>query len=483
MSLKHRSGDSPNSLGSRQSLIDHCRAFLRSQNAVIVGYGVLIILSFVAMVMVWQWFAQAQASAGVPEVSASIGILGFVLLVVAAIGVFSQGKLWQILVHMSPTALLMTVFPLIMWRLADSIIVVLMVAITVPWATSAAVMPTYEPLARTSRKDPATFFRAFASVWPTMMLLSLLPLSFFALIMANITGWGLDRIAIYIIGLLSNLIFAQSLIAAQETKHHFFVFLGWLLYATSLLLAPHLWFVIPLMGVIPQIFLMGENLTGLFRPMRIDWMTALMHTGFGFLTGSVLWADKFFLISLNPHSVDVLMVYVALVPVVVALSMYYSTQFPVVENSFRALMTGVNDSPLNKLDEDIVTATKKLGVSAVSTISIAAMSGAGILLLSGLLGLRHNAESLVLFLLPPLLLSLYLSTSQLSQMQRNFPAAMCGGAYACAVAIGFVLFSPLVGLYIACGAAALLSVVAVVCVIRGVARTPYELFWNKAVSW
>lgn len=446
------------------------------------AYAAITIVSMAAMAAVWGWLTTTASNDSGADTTVPV-ILGIVLLIVVAIGVFSQGKPWQMLVNMSPTALLMIVFPIILQQLGQQIIIVLMVAVTVPWASSAAVMPVYEPLVRYSRDDRPAFYKAFARLWPTVTIVSLIPLVFFTTVMSGITGWGFDKIWLYIVGLLSNLIFAHSLIPAQETRRYSFVFAGWFAYAAGLFLFPHLWFVVPLMGVIPQLVLMGRQLSGLFRPMRMDPKLALVQTIYGFLIGSVLWADKFFLIALHPTEIDIFMVYVALVPIVVALAMYYTTQYPVLESSFQRLIRGVNETPLNKLDTDIVIAQRNLAVSAVGTICVSTVTGLGIMLLSPALGLQHNLESLLLFLLPPMLLSLYLGTMQLSQMQRTFDAAMCGGIYVLFVAMGFVLFNQVVALIIAMVFSAVAAVLAVRRVVKSVADAPYELFWQKAVAW
>lgn len=444
-------------------------------------------VSLVGMLLVWCWYAITDAK----SLIAYFG--GLFLLIAVALILLLQGKAWQMVVNMAPTALLMIIFPIILDTLGQQTYMVLMVAITVPWASSAAVMPVYTPLVQQSRTDRPGFYFAFCRIWPIVTAFSLLPLVFFTVVMYTLTGnWSLEQIGLYVMGLLSNLIFAHSLVPAQETKRYSFVFAGWVFYAVGLLLLPSLWFVTPLLGVLPQLVLLGAGLKGLIKPLNIEFKTALVQTGYGFLTGSVLWADKFFLIALHPQDVEVLMVYVALVPIVAALAVYYTSQYPVLQYSFQRLIKGVNETPLNQLSNDITVARVSLVRSAVGTVSVATFTGLGILLMSPWFGIHHNILSLLLFVLPPVLLFFFLGVMQLSQMQNHRQAALCTGGYASFVAVAFILSGLLpidsfvaqaIGLSVTMMAAIAFSVLAILRIRASVADAPYELFWQKAVAW
>lgn len=440
-------------------------------------------VSTVLMALAWGLYVNADT---VPTI---VPLLGVVLLIGIAAAVFLQGRAWQMLVNMAPTALLMMVFPMILGSLGQQITMVLLVAITVPWVSSAAVMPVYGPLARVTRNDRPAFYHAFCQIWPIVTLVALAPILFFSVAMFIIAGsFGIAQSALYFVGLLANVIFAHSLIPAQETKRFSFMFAGWLLYAVGLFLVPNLWFLVPLLGVIPQLVLMGNALTGVLQPIKIAPKEALKDTFYGFLNGSVLWADKFFLIAFIPGNEDVMLVYVALVPIVIALAMYYTTQYPVLTDTFQRLITGVNKTPLNLLGRDVARARSSLGYSLMGTVSVSVIAGLGIMLASAWIGLHHNAMSLVLFALPPVLLTLHLTILQLSQMQDTRSAALFSGMYVAVIAVAFILggvmgASQLYALIIALLAAAAVSILAALRVQQGVTNAPFELFWQKAVAW
>ena len=74
----------------------------------------------------------------------------------------SYARLFQLFTNLSPTILLMSVFPFISGTLnsqsignSRELMVVLAVSVTVPWIASTVSMPVYEPLATVDRRDTA----------------------------------------------------------------------------------------------------------------------------------------------------------------------------------------------------------------------------------------------------------------------------------------------------------------------------------------
>ena len=72
----------------------------------------------------------------------------------------SYARLFQLFTNLSPTILLMSVFPFISGTLnsqsignSRELMVVLAVSVTVPWIASTVSMPVYEPLATVDRRD------------------------------------------------------------------------------------------------------------------------------------------------------------------------------------------------------------------------------------------------------------------------------------------------------------------------------------------
>ncbi|MDO5668440.1 MAG: hypothetical protein Q4G50_00380 [Corynebacterium sp.] len=430
-----------------------------------------------ATLVAWLWLFLGE-----PDPFRSMAFGGVVCLLVVGYAL-SRGQVWPVLVQMSPTALLMTVFPLIVGTLGETITLVLMVSITVPWISHAVTLPFYRPLQQADRNDAAAFYRAFARVWPPMIAASLLSVALFAVVMATITGWAGVEIGFYVFGLVTNLIFAQSLIPAQETKRYFRIFAGWALYAGALFLAPHLWFLAPLVGLLPQLALLGRGLTGLAVPRALPLRPLLRETVIGLSLGSVLWADKFFLIALNMNRVDIITVYVGLIPVVVAIAFYFSSQYPILRASLDTLMSGINSAPIPTLRSTGKQTRRQLWNTMATTVFVAAGTGLGVILISGGLPIEHSPFSLMLFLVPTVLLGLHLSLYQLTQFELDETAAWLGGIFLATTLLAFVFLEPEFAYIVVLLASLGVMLAALKWTSDSVTDVPYEQFWQKAVAW
>ena len=438
-------------------------------------FGIIAALS--ATLVAWLWFFLRE-----PDPVRTIALGAVVCLIVAGY-VLSRGHVWPVLVQMSPTALLMTVFPLIVGTLGETITLVLMVSITVPWISHAVTLPFYRPLQQVDRADEATFRRTFARVWPPMIAASLLSVALFAVVMTTITGWAAADLGLYVLGLLTNLVFAQSLIPAQETRRYSRIFAGWFLYAAALFLAPHLWFLAPLAGLLPQLHLLGRGLAGLATPLRLPVRPLVRETAIGLSLGSVLWADKFFLIALNLHRVDIITVYVGLIPVVVAIAFYFSSQYPVLRASLDSLMSGINSDPIPTLWNTGTQTRRQLWSTMATTVLVAAGTGLGVMLISGGLPIEHGPFSLMLFLVPTVLLGLHLALYQLTQFQLDERAAGLGAIHLAATVLAFGFLDPEFAYVVVLLTSLAVTTAALKWTSDSVADVPYEQFWQKAVAW
>lgn len=436
-----------------------------------------IIFALAATLVAWLWFFLGE-----PDPVWAIALGAVVCLLIAGL-VLTRGPVWPVLVQMSPTALLMTVFPLIVGTLGDTIFLVLMVSITVPWISHAVTLPFYRPLQDVDRGDAPVFHRAFCQVWPALIAASLLSVALFTVIMTSLTHWARADIGLYVLGLVTNLLFAQSLIPAQETRRYSWIFAGWFFYAVTLLLVPHLWFLAPLAGILPQLLLLGRGLAGLVTPWRLSFPPLLKETIIGLSLGSVLWADKFFLIALNLNRVDIITVYVGLIPVVVAIAFYFTSQYPVLRASLDSLLSGINSAPIATLDSSGSRTRRQVWTTMAVTVLVSAGTSLGVILVSGGMLLTHSPFSLMLFLVPTVLLGLHLALYQLTQFQLSERAAFLGGIHLVATVYAFALTDPEFAYMIVLVSALAVTVAALKWTADSVADVPYEQFWQKAVAW
>lgn len=432
-------------------------------------------------------------------VSSTVAIaLGFVLctLSVAAMmlvtlrGDRSSARFVQLISLLSPTALLMAVFPLIVgllnsWEIGqtNTLMVVLAVSVTVPWISSSITSPMYGPLGAVSRQETVPFFRHFCTVWPAMLSWSVLPILLFSGVVTLFLGWGLEENIFYVIGVAANVIFAQSLVPAQEVRRFGYVLAAWFCYALTLLIAPQLWFLAPLAGVVPQLFLIRRGLGGLRRPYRPETLSMLRQLGYGFLQGSVLWADKFFLIMLYRADVNIVMLYVSLIPVVIAQALYFGSQYDVLRKSMEGLQVMVDKFPCTQLQSGSMRLSRRVERSLETTVLIAVTGSLGLMFLAPLFGFDYTEELLMFICAPVAMLSLTMIAFQLSQLQRHVESGLICGAHLLVVGAALMLAPP-------APAYLLIIVVDVIAIWWGVRRSraafvdsAYQLFWKEAVKW
>lgn len=434
------------------------------------------LVAFFGTACAWAWLTQVDPN---PMVATSLGIV-FCLMSLTVVVLL--GRVWQALVQLSPTALLMTVFPWIVDDIRAVLPIVLMVSVTVPWISHAVTLPFYRPLQHVSRADEREFNFQLMRLTPAILGFAVLPLMGFALFMTTTHTWGAAEVFGYVLGLFTNLVFALSLIPAQELRKANFLFAGWVCYALFLLLFPHFWFFAPVAGMVPQLALIGGAMWGLVAPARPDRSTLLWDLGLGLLFGGILWADKFFLIALYASRIDVVTVYVGLIPVVVGMAVFFSSQYPLIRQNVDSLMVGIHQTPLSGLRNTIRLTRNNVARCFALTLSVAAVTSLGVLLVSSALGMEHNLLSLLLFLVPIPLLAFHLAVFQLTQLYMHAQAAVYSGAF-CLVVMLALLVGPIPGLVVAMVSAVIGAVGAIRSASRRIDDAPFEMFWQKAVQW
>lgn len=435
------------------------------------------LVAFVGTACAWAWLTRVDPNPALPTA------LGIIFCLFALASVVMLGRVWQALVQLSPTALLMTVFPFIVVEIRGVIAIVLMVSVTVPWISHAVTLPFYRPLQDVSRANEGEFNYQLMRLFPAIMGYAVVPLVGFGAVIETINTWGLFEVSMYLLGLLTNLVFALSLIPAQELRKANFIFAGWVCYALFLLLFPHFWFFAPVAGVMPQLALIGGGLQGLFHATSPRRDSVVWDLGLGLLFGSILWADKFFLIALYSNQIDVVTVYVGLIPVVIGLAVFFSSQYPLIRQNVDSLMLGIHRTPLSGLRKSIDLTRNNVARCFALTLSVAAVSSLGVLLVTAMVGMKHDVLSLLLFLVPIPLLAFHLAVFQLTQFYMHREAAIYSGAFCLAVTLVFVFAGAIPGLVFAMLAAVVSAVVAVRSASDRMKDAPFEMFWQKAVKW
>ncbi|WIM68433.1 hypothetical protein QP027_03275 [Corynebacterium breve] len=422
--------------------------------------------------------------------TAVTGVIVLGLGIIAAIySVLRWGRdsssIMQLMATISPTALLMTTFPLIM----DELIVaghqnlVLAVAVTVPWITSAATLPIYAPLTSTDRSDVHAFYRDFYRVFPSVAMWAMLAVGGFTLFVLAAADFTPGQLGIYVVGLIANILFALFTVPPQETHKYTEVFLGWVLYASWMLFVPELWVLAPLLGCIPGLVQSRSGLSGLLQPMEINQKMALRQMGYGLLYGGILWADKFLLIFFFRDQIDVVAIYVALIPVVIAQSAYFASQYVVFRRCIDSMYGLVEKLPYQRFEDHTMDFFRDVDRALMRTLSIAGLSGFGLILTFPALGYPPTLLTLAFVIAPVWLLALTLQVYQVNQLKGESQPAMFSAIHLITTFVAIPAFSPAVAM-------CLIVIVDIALVVWATGKlkgafedAAYELFWSRAVTW
>ncbi|MEB2620532.1 hypothetical protein SOP84_19560, partial [Kocuria rosea] len=125
--------------------------------------------------------------------------------------------------------------------------------------------------------------------------------------------------------------------------------LAWLAYALALFAAPTMWWLPPLLGALTQIAAMGRGLSAVVLAQRLgarDFSTDLVR---GLLMGAVLWADKFLLFLVTDGNFHVVIVFISMLPAVVAYNYYFVNLAPRVDKAVASLHRTIAEEPLTVL--------------------------------------------------------------------------------------------------------------------------------------
>ncbi|WP_152668956.1 hypothetical protein [Corynebacterium renale] len=475
---------------------------------------------YVATVVLWAVYRAliySETYAALRIVLVGCGVVAAVCAVLLAVRVLrrrdalvSPGNLFQAVVIISPTALLMTAFSVAYQQMVgktlggeSSLLLLMAVSVTVPWISAAASRPlypvvqqanTYSEVQGSARKgsDDDHILRAFAVNWPVVFCWSVLFVAGFSAVFGLALQLSLTGVAVYALGVLANVVFAQTLIAVQEVRRYGFVLAGWAAYAICLAAAPELWLVAPLVGMVPGVVLIA---VGCVRT-RGGWVSDA-HTPHRFIVrdmcvglgvGAVLWADKLFIVvALGEESFPVLyLLYVSLVPTVAGTALYWSRHYQFLQQAISRVWDVINGVPARDLQRTMCQAGQPADRALGEVMVPTALGGVAVVGCAPLLGFAPDLMLLMAVLAPQAFLALMIATHNLEQVSKMSVALRVHGVHVAACACALVAaFLPgaLPWVYVLfIGVDVALTAYAVRVRRTTVLDAPYELFWKEAVA-
>ncbi|WP_394251058.1 hypothetical protein [Arthrobacter pityocampae] len=402
-----------------------------------------------------------------------------------------------LLLYLSPVILLNLVYPLVSPAMAavsvggvQLTLVVLASSITVPWLAQAACLPAYRAIGDLmAERDMAVITRRFCATWPAMFVQALPLVVVFAVPLWLATQWSFTALATYAGLCALHLLFVQSLILANVGSRRGLWAVAWAAYAAALFAFPTLWWLPPLLGALTQIVPMGRGLAAvsLTRLGARDFSTDLVR---GLLLGAVLWADKFVLFLVTDGDFQVVIVFLAMLPAVVAYNYYFVNLAPKVDRAVTALHRTISEEPLTvlaarsgRLSRTVDRAILSTGAVGMVLTLVISLLLEGLQPVNVLLAVSVGVASWAFMILTLLSYELdYIGEKVLPQVLGGIHLALCVGAF---LLIGATQTST--GAVLAYGALVVadLALVAVAWVLykRHWAQPEYTLFWRHATSW
>ncbi|WP_409485235.1 hypothetical protein [Arsenicicoccus dermatophilus] len=411
----------------------------------------------------------------------------------------------HLVLHLAPVGLLMVAYPVAATRITSGLdrvpllTILLAASASVPWLSQAGCLPLYRVIGdmlpvldRASHDDVA---HRLVQAWPGVLLRTAPVVLLFAIPLELVLRWPLRVWLVLVLLLLLHLVFAQSVVLANVTQRRLRWAVSWLAYAAALLAAPTWW---PL----PAILATAVHVVPLLRadraartaagavatarrsrrtavPLAQTWQDVVR----GFLMGSVLWADKLLLFVMTAGLFQVDVVYLAMLPVVLAYNFYFVRVAPAFDRDVIRLRHALEREPLAGL----ASTTRELVHGTVAGLSRTA-GIAGVLTL-GIVGiisvLRPHLASLAaaVALASWVFMAVTLLSYKLDYVGHRTSAMVVGAVHLVLVVLAFATLSATSAyVALAIGDCALLVVTAYL-VQRAWSSPAYTLFWRHATSW
>lgn len=394
------------------------------------------------------------------------------------------------MLHLWPVGLLTLIYPIASQRMTGTLVggteltsLLLAASLTVPWLSQGVCMPLYRavgPLIGSSDTD--VIKRRFCEIWPATFAQTLPAILLFAVPVALVTGWSLTTMGDYIVLTVLDLAFAQSLVLTNLGRERFAWALAWTGYAAPLLAFPTLWYLPPLLGLLPQLFTLRRFL--LVRPRSMGLRELGSDIFRGLLLGSVLWADKlcFFLAAGPGFPVET--VFLALLPAILAYNYYFVRLAPGFDSSVAALRRAMEQEPLHTVGGYSERLSRTVESSVARTAAVGALLVFAISAI--VIGFRPADATLVVAIAVAswMFMLVTILCYKLDYIAQRRSAQAWSAAHLALCAAVFILLPAGAGPYLAlAGADAVLLVLLLRACFR-VWRTPaYTFFWRHATAW
>ena len=434
--------------------------------------------------------------------------------------------LLSFILYISPVALLTTIFPLVTPEMSRQTIggvsltsIILAASITVPWLSQAVCLPLYRAIeaehkaiadAREAVRIEADFahdrrkfqlekelraslndaryqdisdIAAFTRSWLYIFLVTAPLTLLFALPLAFILGWSGEALITFLILGVLNVAFAQLLMIPNLSKNRWVWAIAWGGFTAALYFFPLVWFLPPTVGSIILLIALGKDIAHLFHFRIVPLKNIAGDALRGFLTGSVLWADKYvFFIAAN-GTIDVVAIYLSLIPTVIAYNYFFVAEAESINSVIARMWTLFDSTPLPQMKRESAQILRTSNRAMARTLGLAVICS----VITGVLMAIFLPHTFPLafsgLIVAFLFLVITLLNYQIEYMTMFITVQLIGAAHLVAAIIIFALNPSEWGYIPLMVADALIAFAAYRIYHRAWAAPEYSLFWKRALAW
>jgi hypothetical protein len=321
-------------------------------------------------------------------------------------------------------------------------------------------------------------------VWPTTFVQCVPVIVVFAVPIQLAMHWSGTAIATYGILCLLYLAFAQSLILSIVYRRRGLWAIGWGVLAAALLIAPSVWYLPPLLGLLTQLVPLRRYVRVLLHPVVLPYGSVVADVVRGLLLGAVLWSDKYFLFVKAGDHFAVSTVYLALLPAVLAFNYYFVRLAPGFDQSILDLRAAMETAPYDVL----IAQSRSVYRRVTRSLSRSALVGAAIAFAITLLLVLVRPASVPLVAAVTisswLAMMLTLFCYKLDYIGQSRVAQLFSGTYLVGCAAAFAILpvgpAPFVALI---GFDVVLFALTLRTTLEHWRSPEYSLFWRYAMAW
>lgn len=305
----------------------------------------------------------------------------------------------------------------------------------------------------------------------------------FAVPVALVLHWSPTAFgAFFVLGVL-NIAFAQLLVIPNLAKNRIIWFIAWLGYTLALYFFPVIWFLPPLVGSLILLVSLGKDLVHLLHFARIPIKDIALDALRGFFTGSIIWADKYMLFLVTGGEINVVAIYLSLIPCVIAYNYFFVVEADRVNASIQHLWTIFDRLPYKGVQEESSKAlrTSNHAIRNSLMIYIASAIVTGILMYIFLPQSYPLALSglVVAFLFVAVALLIY----QIEYMTMYVTVQLLSAAHLVLLFISFMILPNETGYLPIIAGEAVLAFACYRVYRQAWAAPEYSLFWRRALAW